>query len=117
MSIHDDLQQIQFQNELSPHDLEARDKLDFNEEGVYCRFEAHIFDTSDTHLQGIFDYERLKRNNIENISEDLYSLFPTFWEDDGKEEVVEASIGPVIIEKKVEPRVVEKRKAAPPTGY
>lgn len=85
MTIHDDLQKMHFKNTLSPRDLATRDKLDFQEGGVFCRFEGQFFHDVDSHLNGIIDYETLKRNNIEKINDDLYSLFTQFWDGNNKE--------------------------------
>ena len=85
MTIHDDLQKDQFQNTLSPHEFKDRDKLDFQEGGVFCRFEGQIFTDVDSHLNGIIKYETLKRNNIEKINDDLYSLFSNFWDQNENE--------------------------------
>ena len=94
MTIHDDLQKTHFRNTLSPEDFASRDKLDFQEGGVFCRFEGQTFTDVDSHLQGIVQYETLKRNNIESINNDLYSLFPDFWDGNNKEPEPE----PIIID-------------------
>lgn len=80
MTIHDDLQKDHFRNALSPAEFSERDKIDFQEGGVFCRFEGQTFTDVDSHLQGIIKYETLKRNNIEKINDDLYSLFAGFWD-------------------------------------
>lgn len=86
MTIHDDLQKGHFKNTLTPKSFLARDKLDFQEGEVLCRFETQMFTDVDSHLQGIIDYETLKRNNIEKINDDLYSLFTDFWDGNNKPE-------------------------------
>lgn len=101
MTIHDDLQKNHFKNILSVSDFAARDKLDFQEGGVFCRFEGQTFTDVDSHLKGIIDYETLKRNNIEKINNDLYSLFPDFWDGNNRDPEPEPEPEPIIIQSPV----------------
>lgn len=65
---------------MNPNQLINRDKMDFDEDGAYFRFEAQKFNDVDSHLDGIYDYEMIKKNNIDKINNDLFGLFPEFWD-------------------------------------
>ena len=54
--------------------------MDLDEDGSYFRFEVQKFNDVDSHMEGIYNYEILKKNNIEKINNDLFGLFPEFWE-------------------------------------
>lgn len=80
VGVYDDLNNILFQNEINPRQINQRDKMDFDEDGTYFRFETQKFDNVNSHFDGIYEYEILKKNNIDKINNDLFGLFPEFWD-------------------------------------